>query len=85
MESILGLLLEGGFLRLDPCIPKTWPRFELIVRFHSAHYEIVVENPAGVSRGVVAAMVDGAAIEQRPFAFKMQDDGVTHQVLIRLG
>ena len=85
VESILGLHFEGGVLRLDPCIPKTWPRFELIVRFHSAHYEILVENPDGVSRGVVAAMVDGAAIGQRPLAFKMHDDGVTHHVLIRLG
>ena len=85
LESILGLHFEGGVLRLDPCIPKTWPRFELIVRFHSAHYEILVENPDGVSRGVVAAMVDGAAIGQRPLAFKMHDDGVTHHVLIRLG
>ena len=84
VESILGLHFEGGVLRLDPCIPKTWPRFELIVRFHSAHYEILVENPDGVSRGVVAAMVDGAAIGQRPLAFKMHDDGVTHHVLIRL-
>jgi cyclic beta-1,2-glucan synthetase len=85
IESILGLHLDGDVLHLDPCIPKTWPRFEMTVRFRSAHYEVVVENPAGVCRGVVAAMVDGAVVGERPFALKMQDDGVTHHVLVRLG
>ena len=85
IESILGLHLEGDVLRLDPCIPKTWPRFEMTVRFRSAHYEILVENPDCVCRGVVAATVDGLANGQRPFAFRMQDDGATHHVLVRLG
>jgi cyclic beta-1,2-glucan synthetase len=85
IESILGLHLDGDVLRLDPCIPKTWPRFEMAVRFRSAHYEIVVENPASVCRGVVAAMVDGAMVNELPFALKMQDDGVTHQLVVRLG
>ena len=85
IESILGLHLGGDVLRLDPCIPKAWPRFEMTVRFRSAHYEILVENPDCVCRGVLAATVDGLAIGQRPFAFRMQDDGATHHVLVRLG
>jgi cyclic beta-1,2-glucan synthetase len=84
-ESILGLYLEGDVLRLDPCIPKTWPRFRVTVRFRSAHYNILVENPDGVCRGIVAITVDEAADGVRPFALKMQDDGVTHHVLVRLG
>ena len=58
---------------------------ELTVRFRSASYEILVENPDGVCRGIVAITVDGAAVGERPFAVKMQDDGVTHHVLARLG
>jgi len=85
VESILGLRVEGDVLRLDPCIPKTWPRFEMSVRYRTALYEILVENPDGVCRGVVAAKVDGAAIGEWPFALKMRDDGVTHHVLVRLG
>ena len=85
VESILGLRLEGDVLRLAPCIPNAWPRFEMTVRFRSARYEILVENPDGVSRGVVAATVDGAAILQQPIGLKMQDDGNTHRVLVRLG
>jgi cyclic beta-1,2-glucan synthetase len=85
IESILGLHMEGDVLRLDPCIPKTWPRFRMTVQFRSAHYEILVENPEGVCRGIVAITVDEAADGERPFALKMQDDGVTHHVLVRLG
>jgi cyclic beta-1,2-glucan synthetase len=85
VESILGLRMENDVMHLDPCIPKTWPRFEMTVRFRSAHYEILVENPDDVCRGIVAATVDGIAVEARPFAFKMQDDSATHHVLVRLG
>ena len=85
VESILGLRLEGDILRLDPCIPKAWPRFEMTVRFHSARYEILVENPDGVCRGIAAATMDGTAIPRQPLGLTMRDDGITHHVLVRLG
>ena len=62
VESILGLRLEGDVLRLDPRIPKAWPRFEVTFRYLSARYEILVENPDGVSCGIVAATMDGTTI-----------------------
>jgi cyclic beta-1,2-glucan synthetase len=85
VESILGLRAEDDFLCLNPCIPKIWPRFEMTLRFRSGQYEILVENPDGVSRGIAAVTVDGAAVEERPLRLKMLDDGVTHHVLMRLG
>ena len=85
VESILGLRLEGDILHLNPCIPKTWPRFEVTVQFHSARYDILVENPDGVCRGVVAAMIDGHAVMERPLNLKLLDDGVAHNVQVRLG
>ena len=85
IETILGLRIEGDVLCLDPSVPKTWPRFEMRVRFRSAHYEILVETPESVCRGIVAATVDGTAVADRPFALKMKDDGMTHHVLVRLG
>ena len=85
IESILGLRLEGSSLHLNPCIPKNWPCFELIVRFHSAQYEIVIDNPGRVGRGIVAATVDGTAVRDGPLSLKMLDDGATHHVLVLLG
>ena len=85
VESILGLRLEGDVLRLDPCIPKAWPRFEMTVRFRSARYEMLVDNPNGACRGIVAATIDGTVILEQPFNLKLQDDGITHHLLVRLG
>jgi cyclic beta-1,2-glucan synthetase len=85
IESILGLRVEGEVLHLDPCIPKGWPRFEMMVRCRSAQYEIQVENSDGVSRGVRSADVDGTPIMERPVHLRLLDDGLTHRVIVRLG
>ena len=61
MEGILGFRLRGSTLLIDPCIPRAWPGFEIDFRYHSARYEIVVQNPQGVSRGVVSWDLDGEA------------------------
>jgi cyclic beta-1,2-glucan synthetase len=55
------------------------------VRFRSARYEILIENPDSVCRGIVAAMIDGLAILERPLSLKLLDDGVTHHAQVRLG
>ena len=36
---------RGRSCRLTPCIPKAWPRFEIVFKYRSARYEIAVENP----------------------------------------
>ena len=85
VESILGLRLRGDVLDLDPCIPKSWPGFEVTLRYRSARYEILVENPDGVSHGIGSARVDGTAIGELPLRLRLLDDGVTHNVSVRLG
>ncbi len=60
VEWILGFRLRGTTLLIDPCIPRAWPGYEIDFRYHSASYEIVVENPHGVSRGVASVELDGA-------------------------
>ncbi|MBL9033415.1 MAG: glycosyl transferase [Rhodospirillaceae bacterium] len=85
IESILGLRLRGSRLHLDPCIPKGWPKFEMSVRYRSARYEILVRNPSGVSRGILAAELDGKVITERPLRLPLLDDGLTHHVELTLG
>ncbi len=85
VESILGLRIRGAFLHLDPCIPKAWPKFEMTVRHKSARYEIVVDNPAGVCRGVRFAEIDGVEIAERPLRLPVADDGAVHRVRVTLG
>ena len=85
VEGILGLHLEGERLRLDPCIPRSWPGFEATLRRGASRYEIVVENPQGVQRGVASADLDGVAIAESPLSLLLTDDGAVHRVRVRLG
>ena len=64
IEWILGFRLRGASLHLDPCIPRDWPGFEISFRYHSARYEVAVENPAGVMRGVRRAELDGEEVAE---------------------
>ena len=85
IESILGLRIDGGVLRFDPCIPKSWPRFEIALRHGASRYEIVVENPQSVQRGVAAAELDGATIVTQPLSIPLKDDGAVHRLQVWLG
>jgi cyclic beta-1,2-glucan synthetase len=85
VESILGLRVEGDTLVLDPCIPGSWPSFEIRLRRGGSRYEITVENPHGVRRGVADAALDGVAITARPVRVAFKDDRAVHRLWVRLG
>jgi len=85
IESILGLRLQGTSLLLDPCIPTSWPRFELTYKRRSARYDITVENPQRVSRGVLSATLDGNPLPSGAARVPLVDDGATHSVRVILG
>jgi cyclic beta-1,2-glucan synthetase len=85
IESILGFRLAGATLLLDPCIPKAWPRFEIDFKYHSARYDITVENPRGVSRGLASITLDGKPLPAGRARVPLVDDGATHKVHVILG
>jgi cyclic beta-1,2-glucan synthetase len=80
---MLGFRVQADSLILDPCIPKAWPGFEIVYKYRSARYEIAVENPRGVSRGVASASLDGKALAQA--RVPLADDGAVHRVGVVLG
>jgi cyclic beta-1,2-glucan synthetase len=84
IEWILGFRLRGRSLYLDPCIPRAWRGFELSFRYHSARYEIHVENPRGVTRGVSAVTLDQQTLQDGA-AIALVDDGGTHEIRLVLG
>jgi hypothetical protein len=61
------------------------PRFEITLRHGASRYEIVVENPQSVQRGVAAAELYGATITLRPLAIPLEDDGAVHRLQVSLG
>jgi cyclic beta-1,2-glucan synthetase len=84
VESILGVRIRHGRLVLDPVIPKDWPGFEVAIVWRSARYDITVQNPAGVSRGVVSITLDGTELPADQMV-TLVDDGASHRVEVKLG
>ncbi|MGD0188757.1 MAG: glucoamylase family protein [Roseiarcus sp.] len=86
LESLLGFQLRGANLALDPCIPRGWPSFEITFRYGAARYEIAVENPRGVCRGVLAIRLDDKMLtRESQFLVPLVDDGAAHRVRVVLG
>ena len=68
-----------------PASPRHGRSFEIVFRHRSARYEITVENPRGVNRGVSYAELDGKALPQGATRIPLVDDGQTHTVSVILG
>jgi cyclic beta-1,2-glucan synthetase len=84
LEWILGFRVRGAALHIDPSIPRDWSGFTIHFRYHSARYEVTVENPRGAARGVSHVELDGMALPDIT-TIALADDGVTHRVRVVLG
>jgi cyclic beta-1,2-glucan synthetase len=87
VEAILGLRIKGGSLEIDPCIPAAWPGFEMTLRYRGATYDISIRNPDGVSRGVIAAQLDGKTepLLLGKARLPLRVDNGTHTIVVTLG
>ncbi len=82
-QYILGVRPEYDGLRVDPCIPKDWSGFKVTRKFRNGDYEITVENPTHVSKGVKRITVDGKPVNSTVVpAFA---DGMVHAVVVVMG
>ena len=83
IEAILGISREGNALKINPCIPKDWPGFNMDYRFGSTHFKISVNNPEGVNRGIQKIMLDGTPLAGN--LVPLIDDGQSHKVRVDMG
>jgi cyclic beta-1,2-glucan synthetase len=83
IEGVLGLRRRAGDLEIDPCIARDWPGFRAEVREGDAVYEVRVENPGGVSRGVRWIELDGRRLAEP--RIPLRDDGRRHRILVEMG
>ena len=83
VESILGFHLEGNRLKIEPCIPRNWRDFEIKYKHGKTLYNIRVENPLSVSRGVFETRLDGNLLPENEIF--LIDDETEHQIEIILG
>ena len=83
LEAILGFRLQGKRLEFNPCVPPGWAGYEVTYRHRSATYHILVDNSAGLGRGIRGVSVDGRKV--RDSAIELVDDGIQHTIKITLG
>ena len=62
-QFILGIQPKFDGLAIDPCIPAGWNGFSVQRKFRGTTYQIRVENPEKVSKGVKELWVDGEKLE----------------------
>jgi N,N'-diacetylchitobiose phosphorylase len=79
---ILGVRLGFDGLVVDPCIPPEWKAFNVRRRWRGATYKIKVENPNGVSKGVVSIRLNGKPVQG---LIPAQAAGSVNEVLVTMG
>ena len=82
IQNILGIVPEEDALRIDPCIPKSWPRFEVQREFRGHRITIRVENPASVCKGVQQLRLDGRVVAGNRVPVSALRDGLVVEVTL---
>ena len=85
LESILGIRISGNELAIEPCIPRSWRRFDVEYRHGGTLYRITVTNPFGATRGVSHAELDHLTILRPPIRVALQDDRAEHTIRVVMG
>ena len=62
-QYILGVYPTHNGLSIDPCVPQDFGDFELTRKFREGTYNIKVQNPDKVEKGIKSITVDGKAID----------------------
>lgn len=80
-QYMLGIKPGLKELFVNPCIPEEWDGFSVKRRFRNAVYDIRVENPLHISKGIQKIYVDGKETEKIPVC----KPGTAHTVLVIMG
>lgn len=78
IENILGLNIEKGILKINPCVPKDWKEYSIRYKFGNSIYNIKVKNPDGKNVGIEKMYLNGK--EQENMQVKLIDDGNINEI-----
>ena len=62
-QYILGIKPAYDGLEIDPCICSQWKEYTVTRRFRGSEYEINIQNPDGVCKGIREILLDGQPLE----------------------
>ncbi len=85
LESILGLRVAGNELLLEPCIPRSWRRYDIEFWHGRTVYRIMVTNPFGATSGISHAELDHLTILRPPIRIPLVDDQNEHTIRVVMG
>ncbi|MCU4154397.1 glycosyl transferase [Carboxylicivirga sp. A043] len=81
-QYILGIQPDYDGLKVEPCVPADWKGFTVKRLFRGVEYNITVNNPKGVSKGVASIEVNGEKIEGN--VIPLLENG-SHTVVVTMG
>lgn len=59
IEYILGLKIEKGKIKIQPCIPSNWKEYSICYKYEETIYNIKVKNPNSKNTGITKIFVNG--------------------------
>ena len=59
IEYILGLKIENGVMKFEPCIPKDWKEYLIRYKWGKSIYKIKIKNPNQKNTGVEKVFLNG--------------------------
>jgi len=62
-QFVLGVRPDFDGLIVDPSIPQAWDGFKVSRKFRGKRFDITIENPNHVSKGVVSLTVNGQKVD----------------------
>lgn len=66
IEDLLGLKVEKGYLKIEPCIPKEWKEYQIRYHWKESIYNITIKNQNGKNTfedGVSKVLLNGNEVE----------------------
>lgn len=59
IEYILGLKIENGVMKFEPCIPKDWKEYLIRYKWGKSIYNVKIKNPNQKNTGVEKVFLNG--------------------------
>ena len=82
IEYILGLKIEKGILKIQPCIAHDWKEYKIHYHYGNSLYHIKIENPNEKTTGITSIKINGQEIEEKQI--RLQNDGKVYEIEVSM-